>query len=206
MDCVLFRGIPEREIRLLLRALAKEKRFAKGEIIYSPQDFKRSLGIICKGSVVAQKENGVILNRMGAGDCFGAAALFSQGEEYVTTVLAQQDCRILFLSDCAVQKIVEQSPKIAINYIRFLSDRIRFLNQRIDSFTADDAQQALLSYLEQQPNRCSDGIAMAKLAEALNMGRTSLYRAVGELEKQGRIKKEGKKITLLTGKNFPKNQ
>lgn len=206
MDCVLFRGIPEREIRLLLRALAKEKRFAKGEIIYSPQDFKRSLGIICKGSVIAQKENGVILNRMDAGDCFGAAALFSQGEEYVTTVLAQQDCRILFLSDCAVQKIVEQSPKIAINYIRFLSDRIRFLNQRIDSFTADDAQQALLSYLEQQPNRCSDGIAMAKLAEALNMGRTSLYRAVGELEKQGRIKKEGKKITLLTGKDFPKNQ
>ena len=61
MDCVLFRGIPEREIRLLLRALAKEKRFAKGEIIYSPQDFKRSLGIICKGSVVAQKENGVTL-------------------------------------------------------------------------------------------------------------------------------------------------
>ncbi len=202
----MFRGIPKEEVRLLLDELAQQKEFAKGEVIYSPQDFKRSLGILCQGRVVAQKENGVILNRMSAGDCFGAAALFSQQEEYVATILAQQDCRILFLSDSAVQKIVEQSPKIAINYIRFLSDRIRFLNRRIDSFTADDAQQALLSYLEQQPNRCSDGTAMAKLAETLNIGRTSLYRAVGQLEKQGKIKKEGKRLTLLTGKDFPGNQ
>ena len=64
----------------------------------------------------------------------------------------------------------------------------------------------LLSYLEQQPNRCSDGTAMAKLAETLNIGRTSLYRAVGQLEKQGKIKKEGKRLTLLTGKDFPGNQ
>ncbi len=197
MDCVLFKGVQPQQIETLLEYFSKKETFCKGEIIYSPQSFQKSLGIISRGIAIVEKENGVILNRLTAGECFGAAALFLQQERYVTIVRAKTDCEILFLSAEAMQDIIEQSPKIALNYIHFLSGRIQFLNHRIDSFTASSAEDSLLAYLQQQPNQCSDGVPMSKLAEILNLGRTSLYRAADHLETCGKIKKEGKRIELI---------
>ena len=99
---------------------------------------------------------------------------------------------------------MQDDAKIALNYIRFLSGRIQFLNRKIDSFTAPDAEQALLSYLGQKPQGRVEGISMVKLCEILNIGRTSLYRVMQQLEDSGKIKREGKTIWLLSGKEETK--
>ena len=45
---------------------------------------------------------------------------------------------------------------------------------------------------------------MVKLCEILNIGRTSLYRVMQQLEDSGKIKREGKTIWLLSGKEETK--
>lgn len=203
-DCVLFEGLAPQEVCALLEEQQKAglgqrvqlKDFAKGQTIYTPEHYRRSLGIISRGIVVVEKENGVLLNELGAGRCFGAAALFVTQERYVTTVRAKTACQVLFLSMEAMQEIMVQYPQIALNYIRFLSGRIQFLNRRIDSFIAPSAEGSLLSYLRQQPDGTSRELPMSRLAELLNLGRTSLYRAVEHLEQQGMIRREGKWIRL----------
>ena len=106
-------------------------------------------------------------------------------------------CSILFLSMEQMRQILLQNPVIAFNYIRFLSDRIQFLNRRIASFTAPNAEQTLLSFLRQQPQQRCEGVSMVKLSEVLNIGRTSLYRVVQQLEQNGVIKREGRVIQLM---------
>ena len=91
----------------------------------------------------------------------------------------------------------KENPQVSLNYIRFLSDRIQFLNRRIASFTAPNAEQTLLSFLRQQPQQRCEGVSMVKLSEVLNIGRTSLYRVVQQLEQNGVIKREGRVIQLM---------
>lgn len=148
------------------------------------------------GNCGGGKGNGVLLNELDAGRCFGAAALFVTQERYVTTVRAKTACQLLFLSMEAMQEMMMQYPQIALNYIRFLSGRIQFLNRRIDSFIAPSAEESLLSYLRQQPEGISRDLPISRLAELLNLGRTSIYRAAEHLEQQGMIRREGRCIQL----------
>ena len=47
---------------------------------------------------------------------------------------------------------------------------------------------------------------MVKLSEMLNIGRTSLYRAVEQLEQCGKIKREGKTIQLMPESPSPEER
>ena len=178
LDCMLFEGVDSCWAELFLQQNGQSRCFAKGEEIYSPAHYSKSLGILLRGKAVVERDQ-VLLNQLSAGECFGVAALFVQREQYVTTVRARTDCKVLFLSLEAMQRLLE-NPQVSLNYIRFLSDRIQFLNRRIASFTAPNAEQT-----------------MVKLSEVLNIGRTSLYRVVQQLEQNGVIKREGRVIQLM---------
>ena len=194
----LLRKLPPPEMQRLLDGLEAEA-FAKGETIYSARRFRRSLGILLEGRAVVRKEGGPILRELGCGDCFGAAALFAPGEEYVTTVEAQSACRIVFLSDRQLEDLFRRWPDLAMDYIAFLAGRVRFLNEKIDSFTRPSAEEALCLWLWQ--HRGADKTVevaegYSRLARELNMGRASLYRCLSELEGQGLLTKEGSVIAI----------
>lgn len=129
LDCMLFEGVDSCWAELFLQQNGQSRCFAKGEEIYSPAHYSKSLGILLRGKAVVERDQ-VLLNQLSAGECFGVAALFVQREQYVTTVRARTDCKVLFLSLEAMQRLLE-NPQVSLNYIRFLSDRIQFLNRRL---------------------------------------------------------------------------
>ena len=95
---------------------------------------------------------------------------------------------------------MRQVPKVGENYVRFLSDRIRFLNRRVSTLTAGDTDGKLWRYL--MAHKDEEGVVilsggMSELADRLDMGRSSLYRCLDALIAAGRICREGKKITIL---------
>ena len=203
--CKLFAGIDLDEVEALLDRI-ELGRFAKGQVIYSPQNYLHSLGILVRGKAKAEKGKGVLLNEFQEGDCFGVCALFSDKKEYAATITAKTDCEVWFISAEQMQELLLTCPQLALNYIKFLSDRIRFLNLRIDSFTASRAEEALLCYLRQRPDGRSEDVPMSKIAEGLNIGRTSLYRAVEHLESCGMIRKQGRVIELAYTNHFERNE
>ena len=89
IGCMLFEGVEQAQTLHLLQTYAQLQTFEKGQIIYSPGHYQHSLGIIVRGRTVVEKECGVLLNDLGAGQCFGAAALFVPQDQYVTTVRAK---------------------------------------------------------------------------------------------------------------------
>ena len=191
--CPLFAGMSNKERETLLRQSPPPVEYQKGACIYDPAKFDRAVGLIEEGRVTVTRA-AAVLNRLGPGDLFGVAALYSQEPEYATRVVARTPCRIRFFPQPLLEGWMRADFRVAENYIRFLSDRIRFLNRRIAAFTAGSVDQRLLTYLQQQAD--GSGLvparSMTELARILDMSRTSLYRSLDELAAAGYLRREGK--------------
>ena len=196
----LMDGLTEAEIAQC-RQLAdvEERTFVKGETIYDPENARRALAFVLEGRVRVCHGR-VVMNDLSAGDVFGAAALYGSTEPYPSTVVAASSCRILLIPQETVSRWMTSVPKVGENYVRFLSDRIRFLNRRLSTLTAGPTDGKLWKYL--LAHRDADGVVtlsggMTELAERLDMGRSSLYRSLDALTDAGRIRRQGKQIILL---------
>lgn len=196
--CFLFADLPAEELPMVTADLAAE-RYPAGAVIYSRRSFRRAMGVVLSGRLAAVKGKELLLNTLGPGDCFGVAALFCPAEDYVTTVRAKEAATLVFLDHDWLVGLFQRYPQTAVAYIAFLSQRIRFLNRKIDSFTAPTAQEAVFRHLLEiaQDGRAQVSGGYSQLARTLNVGRASLYRALDALEEEGRIRRDGKTVYLL---------
>ena len=194
----LFQGAEE----LLSDALALgAERFSRGETICDPATAERALGIVLEGraEAVAPTRERAVLAAFGPGDTFGAAALFG-GEGYVSRIRAVTGCTVLLLPEALLRQWFARCPRMAVNYIAFLSDRVRFLNGKIAIFTQDSAQHRLYRWLRANCDETGclpEKLSMTKLAATLSMGRTSLYRAMEELEEAKLIVRDGQRLEVI---------
>lgn len=170
----------------------------KGQIIYDPHDFSRSLAVILSGRVQVSKE-GYVVSILEQGEVFGAAALFNDREAYATTLTARTMCRMVFFSQELMEGLMARHTDMAAAYIRYLSGRIRFLEGKLDSLLAPSAERKLGQYLLSHRQGASVMLdcPMSGLARRLDLGRTSLYRAFDALCSAGAIEKDGKTIHIL---------
>ena len=196
----IFHSVSLPRLEELLKLEAQLCFFQKDEIIYSPKQFEERIGFLLEGSAVAEKNKGsVILNTFEAGSCFGVATLFSPSKRYVTTVRAKSDCLVAFLSGESMTRLFREEAQISLNYISFLASRIHFLNRKIDQFTAVSAEEKLAFWLLEQAEQANPfrmPVSFAKLADMLDLGRSSLYRALDALETEGLLKKDGKLLEI----------
>lgn len=197
----LFRNLNENDFMSLAEKL-KIRHFAKGDCIYSGWSFRRSLAVLLRGGAEVFGHGRTLLNRLSEGDCFGAAVIFAPDDEYLTEVRASEESILAFLPAEDFSLILQSCPGMAMDYIRFLSGRIQFLNRKIASFTSDSTVSAVRDYLMRNGRNGSLTVTegYSSLAMELNMGRASLYRALNALEKSGEIVKNGAEI-IICGRN-----
>lgn len=180
--------------------------FGKGECVYSEKNFKRAVGIIVDGKVrvtTVNKENGIVLKDMGKTDVFGAAAVFSDSDDYVSEIYAKTACTVVFVSEEKLRYLFSKYPESAINYISFLSSKITYLNSRISELSAKGADAKLLDYMTKKADEngfVSIPKNMSLLAKSLGIGRSSLYRAFDTLENDGFITKNSGKWKITKEK------
>ena len=198
-DFALFSGMSDEELAQIATELEAPKCYAKGEIIYRSDAFRRAIGLIISGSVTVQKQS-LMMNRLGAGDMFGAAALFDESATYVTQITAEEMTHVVFLPQETMSALLPRFPALAENYIRFLSGRIRFLNRKLAVLTTGSAENRLYQYLLSH----TDGQgtvqlppSMVELAHTLNIGRSSLYRSLDALLEAGVLVREGRSYRLM---------
>jgi len=195
--CFLFRTLPPEALPSLTQPLTAEH-YPPGAVIYTRTRFRKAMGVLLAGRLSVLKGQELLLKTLEPGQCFGAAALFCPAEDYVTTVQAKTASDLVFLPDQWLIALFEEHPQTAVAYITFLSQRIRFLNRKIDSFTAPSVQEAVLGHLLalQRDGAAEITGGYSQLARTLNVSRASLYRALDALEEEGRIRRDGKRIFM----------
>ena len=194
---ILFNGLPPHSIdELVSFGGINEQKFLQGEIIQSCNSCDK-IGILVKGKAVIRSDiDGVIINKLGKNSIYGAAALFDE-PTYKTIVQAVTDCSIITIDKQFIVHCIETYPQIALNYICFLAKKISFLNNKINTYTAKNAENKLFAYLFQLPrvdNYLELTQDMSTIAKMLGIGRATLYRSFDKLEKNGLIIKKDKKI------------
>ncbi len=159
-----------------------------------------TLGILLMGKAsIYGRDSGrrVLLNRIGKASVFDAATVFFGEKGIVSTVIAKTKCEVLFIERAVLETIIKSDPAVAHDYILFLSDKICFLNRKIIAFTAKNADAALAGYLLGQEAGDVISLNMSRLASTLDIGRTTLYRAVEALEKMGAVAYDGREMRIL---------
>lgn len=200
----LFRGSPPSVLtRILAVSDCTAADYEKNDVVYDKTNFSRSLGIVLEGRLRVTKENAdmrpIVMSTLQRGALFGAAALFNSEPEYATKITAIERSRVLFLPQRLIKRMIEREPDIAENYIRYLSERILFLNRKIYFLTAGTAEQRLAGFLLDNlavGESSEMPMPMHRLADALNMSRASLYRAFDELTESGAVSKQGKLVCI----------
>ena len=168
----------------------------KGAVVYGPGRFRRCLGVVLRGRVQVRRES-LLMSTLTAGDVFGAAALFTDGADYPTTLTALTDCRALLIPQESIRRLLRECGPFAEDYAVYLSGRIRVLSQRLEAVSAGSAEGKLSRYLLTQTG---DGLTLSatQLCQRLGVGRATLYRAFDTLEGTGAIAREGKTIRILS--------
>lgn len=194
--CSLLRNAPE---ELLDRVTGADGTslscFSPGQTVYSPQHFRRCLGILLSGQLQVAKGT-LTISRLEPGELFGAAALYSDAPEFATTITARRPSRCLLLDQAVVDRLLAEEPLIRENYLRYLTGRIRFLSGRLQSLAQSGAEGKLARYLLANGQSGSVTCPAVSLAQRLGISRASLYRAFDSLEESGLIIRQGKTISI----------
>lgn len=175
--------------------------FGAGEEIYSPEAHLDGLGILLEGAATAYAPHPVkkvMLRTFSAGAVFGIADWFGEEQSFFSRIETREPSQVLLIESVAVRRLIDESRAFREHYISFLTGRIRFLNQKIGYLTAGSAEYKLSHYLLSlgECEKVALPISMSALAEMLDVGRASLYRAFDTLTADGFISKNGKTISL----------
>ncbi len=201
----LFAGLDTDTVSNLLGKITVDVHtFSRGEVIYSPECFEKRVGFVLLGECAIYKKrtagNDIPLNTVGPCGCFGITAAIINKEEFPTIVLAKRKCTVAFFTGEALTTLIKENYTVSINIIKFMCERIIFLNEKVSTFSSDNVEQKLARLL--LADRISTGLDEFKFnkkraAESINSGRASLYRALDTLKEKRLISFDERTIKIL---------
>ncbi len=197
---------------------AKRAVYQKGDRVFYDQG--GALGVLLSGKVCVggrRDRHKLVLNEMYPGVVFGFSSLFEGERHFETDICACRKSEVLWLEEALIEELLGLERRVGRNIIALQAEKIRFLNEKVLSFSSSDNEKKLLLYLEALPaseeGRREVPLGMSALSARLSMGRASLYRAFDRLEEENMIRREGRAVYILspekpdqetfTGKNTP---
>ncbi len=200
----LFDGLSSSDIQKILNGLEYEIcEFKKGETVYSPSSLEKKLGFIISGdcAILQKSESSVTpMRRISIGDSFGIISVFGSDTPFPTCIEARADSKVVFITQNEVKRIMLLNSKISENLIRFLCDRVNFLNQRVATFSSGSVDMKLASFLltlYKNTGNTEIKINKSDFAKAISSGRASLYRALNNLSCAGILIVNSKNIKIV---------
>ena len=204
----IFENMDDEKIHQLTKNTHFEKLdFHRGDIIYSPKSYEKKIGFILSGECEIRNtrcDGKVILNSIKDGGSFGILAVF-KNEAFPTEVYAKKNTTVLFLEADELERLCKKSSDVSLNIIKFLADKVSFLNQKISTVTKTNVEKKLASYLISRSKECGSctfEFNIKKCAETISCGRASVYRALNSLKYKGYIEAENKFMTILNIKSM----
>ena len=193
----IFKDADEKLLTNVLNTYGKSVSYSKNDTVFSRETYSPVICIIIKGEARVSKGETVI-SHLKDGEIFGAAFLYNQSYEFENTVTALTPLKVVIIEKSGVDQLIKCDSSISFNYISYLSERIGFLNDKIEGYTKPSAEEKLLLYLKKNADinngKCEISVSMTELSHVLQISRASLYRVIEVLVQQGKICRDGKKI------------
>jgi CRP-like cAMP-binding protein len=201
----LFKRIDREGLSKMLNCLKPIiKKYKYREIVALYDQPLSGIGIVVSGKVALTKEtysgNRIMLGILGSGDIFGETAAFSNERTWPVTVIAHEDCKLLFLPPDKIKgncsNICAAHSILILNMLNILSNKALMLNKKIEHLSAKSIRGKISSYLLEEYGRNNQNeftIPMKKheLADYLGIPRPSLSREMIMMKRDGIIDYDG---------------
>ena len=201
-NCPFFTGLCDDEILSILHCVNAVTVFKERDsYIFRAGDSTEVMGLVVSGCVLVIQEDlwghRNILSKCHTGDFFGEPYAASPGAVLNISVVADEDCEIIFLH---VQRLLISCPtacehhqKLIRNLVSVLANKILILNDKITHVGKRTTRDKLLSYLSavsiRQASLSFDiPFDRQQLADYLCIDRAAMSTEISKLQKEGFIK------------------
>jgi CRP/FNR family transcriptional regulator len=201
----LFNGLPDDQLSAI-RQIAVEKKYTKGQTIFSEGDDTKGLFVVVDGRIkiykVSSEGKEQILHIIEAGQSFGEVTVFT-GQQLPANAQTLVKSRLLLFPRSAFVGLVSANPSLALNLLAIMSKKLRQFAAQIENLSLKEIPARLASYLiylaEEQgsENEVTLNVSKGQLASLLGTIPETMSRIFAKLSGQNLIRVEGPKITLL---------
>ncbi|HLZ80246.1 MAG TPA: Crp/Fnr family transcriptional regulator, partial [Ktedonobacteraceae bacterium] len=187
----LFAGLADEDIRELM-SVAKRRTFRSGEVIFHREDPGQVLYVIKEGkvkiSLVSPDGQEISLVVFGKGECFGELTILDGLPRSADAIAMEKvECYTLQRSD--FHKAIMNNPKIAIQVMEVLSNRLRSTDQMVEDLIFLDVYgrvaKKLLELADTHGTKVENGIRIdvrltqQELASMVGSSRESVNKVMG---------------------------
>lgn len=200
----IFSGLADDEIDAVLR-IAVERKYARGEIIFSDGDTADGFYVVAEGKVKIFKMSfdgkEQILHIFGPGEPFGEVPVFS-GKSFPAGAQAIAASRLIFFPRRAVVALITEKPSLALNMLAVLSMRLRQFTVQIEHLSLKEVPERLAAYLmyvareQGAVDSVRLDISKGHLASLLGTIPETLSRIFAKMSGDGLIEVDGRDIRL----------
>lgn len=203
------------EIRVL-DSVSQVQQYSRGDVIYFPGDNADSTMLLTSGRVRIYHITGdgkqAILGFVEANETFGELSAFQNSNrgEYAE---ALEKCVVLVIPQHALRQQMEQQPSVAMKMTEVFSARARNAERRLKSLLFGSSRDRLWDLLEDLAARYGvpnqDGVVIAQkishqdLASIIGATRETVTITLGELQNEGLIEINRRRITMKNPKAAP---
>ena len=209
----LFESLDKRELDALSE-LTFVRTFEKDNVIIWAEDKGDALFIIADGkvkvSIVSEDGREVILSLLSKNAVFGELSLLD-GRPRSANVIAIEETQLVMLRRADFLELIQKTPSIAVALLAELASRLRKTDRQIEGLALLDVasriSDTLLQLAIEQGVESNSGIVVEnqpthqEIANMSGTTRETVSRVLKRLEKQGYLKSEGRKITILRDKS-----
>lgn len=176
------------------------KNLKKGNVLFYENDKCESIGIVVSGqvSIVSYLADGkeIVYNTLKENEIFGNNLVFSTDPYYKGNIIVDIDSKIAIIKKDDLLKLLESNQSFLEEYLKVQSNFTKSLNNRIKLLSIDSAEERFYFYMHEHKN-VIEYVSISDLAKQLYLKRETLSRLISKLEKQKKINKKDKYITLI---------
>ena len=183
-------------IQSIVKELLREKRFAKGEIIYSEGMVVRYFYEVKNGEVkiVSSNDEGkeFIQGIYKAGDSFGVPSLLCD-KPYPAAAFANTDCELYIVPKEQFLSLLKNNYDFHFSITKMISDRLLFKAMMLQEVANEEGEHRLLTlihYLMAQKKAANETLDITKqqLADMTGLRVETVIRIMKTIEDKGMIK------------------
>lgn len=207
-DIAMFSGLPPAALTSLDRAITW-RRFRAGEEIIDRQSDSRDVFFVAAGKVrvvmysISGRE--ITLDDIGPGGHFGELAALD-GAPRSASVMAVEDSVLGCLGDETFRKVATETPALALSVMRRLAAVVRTSSGRILDLSTLGANNRVHAEILRLARAAANGEGKASispipvhsdLASRVSTTRETVARVMGDLSRQGILKREKNALLVL---------
>ena len=186
-----------------LKTTMQEKKLRAGEMLFMSGDPSRGLFILQSGRVrlVRQCFEGreVTLHAPREGESFAEPSIYA--ETYHCDCIADTDSRVTLVPRQILLRELEREPVFAAMFARHLAEQVRQLRAALELRNIRSAEQRVINALNLKLAAGEDHLriepSLKAFAGEIGLTHEAFYRTLRKLEKDGKLRREGKVIQLL---------